>query len=73
MHRFTLIALLSALCLAQGPDLNRYVGAYEFPNAYMVVTLEDGQLLSRLGAQQAIAITPKSATVFTPKGVNAEL
>jgi CubicO group peptidase (beta-lactamase class C family) len=73
MHRFTLIALLSALCLAQGPDLNRYVGAYEFSNAYMVVTLEDGQLLSRLGAQQAIAITAKSATVFTPKGVNAEL
>jgi hypothetical protein len=48
MHRLTLLVVLPALCLAQQPD---HVGAYEFPNAYMVVTLENGQLFSRLGAQ----------------------
>ncbi len=73
MNRLTVLAVLPVLCLAQQPKLNRYVGAYEFPNAYMVITLENGELLSRLGAQQTVAITPKSATVFTPKGVNAEL
>ncbi|HLK69949.1 MAG TPA: serine hydrolase [Bryobacteraceae bacterium] len=54
--------------------LSRYVGVYQMGSgANMLVTLENGQLLSKLGPQQAIPIFAKSQTVFFPKVVDAEL
>jgi CubicO group peptidase (beta-lactamase class C family) len=53
---------------------SRYVGAYQFPGGNnMLVTLENSQLFSKLGNQQAIQILPESPTMFFPKGVDAEL
>ncbi len=54
--------------------LSRYVGAYRMESgAVMLITLENGQLLSKLGNQPAIAIFPESATMFFTKAVDAEL
>jgi len=39
----------------------------------MLVTLENNQLFTKLGAQQAIPIFPESKTMFFPKVVNAEI
>jgi CubicO group peptidase (beta-lactamase class C family) len=82
--RFTLFALLAALCLGQDAarkeitldpqTLARYVGAYQMANgANMLITLEGNQLFSKLGNQQPIPIFPESRTMFFPKVVNAEL
>jgi CubicO group peptidase (beta-lactamase class C family) len=84
LSRFTLLTLLPLLCLAQDnarkeitldpQTLNRYVGAYEMAaGQYMVVTLENNQLYTRLGTQQALAIFPESKTMFFLKVVNAEV
>ena len=54
--------------------LGRYVGAYRMDSgAVMLITLENGQLFSKLGNQQAIPIFPESKTMFFPKVVDAEL
>jgi hypothetical protein len=54
--------------------LARYVGAYRMTQgAVMLVTLEDKQLFSKLGNQQAIPIFPESPTMFFVKVVDAEL
>jgi hypothetical protein len=54
--------------------LGRYVGAYQMaPGVNMVITLDDHQLLSKLGAQAPIPIFPESETMFFPKVVDAEL
>jgi CubicO group peptidase (beta-lactamase class C family) len=54
--------------------LSRYVGAYRMDSgANMLITLENNQLLSKLGNQQAIPIFPESRTMFFPKVVDAEL
>lgn len=55
--------------------LSRYVGAYQMAKgpAVMLVTLNDGQLFSKLGTQQPIQIFPESKTMFFPKVVDAEL
>jgi len=82
--RFTLAAVLAALCLGQDATrkevtldpqtLSRYVGAYQMAaGANMLITRENNQLFSKLGNQQAIAIFPESKTLFFPKVVNAEL
>ncbi|HXB68382.1 MAG TPA: serine hydrolase [Candidatus Acidoferrales bacterium] len=84
LSRFTLLTLLVGLC--QGQDtarkeitldsqtLSRYVGAYKMASgANMLITLENNQLLSKLGNQQAIPIFPESKTMFFPKVVDAEL
>ncbi len=86
LFRLTLLSLAAGLCLAQDAGrkeitldpqtLSRYVGAYQMGNGngpIMLVTLENGQLFTRLGAQQAIAIFPESKTMFFPKVVNAEI
>ena len=84
LSRFTLCTLLAALCLAQAPahkeitldseTLNRCVGVYQMSNgANMIITLENNQLMSKLGNQPAIPIFPESKTMFFPKVVNAEL
>jgi len=54
--------------------LARYVGAYQMASgANMVITLENNQLMSKLGNQNAIPIFPESRTMFFPKVVDAEL
>src|SRR5580658_3218306 len=84
LSRFTLLTLLAGLCLGQDvarkevaldpQTLNRYVGAYEMASGlYRVVTLENNQLYSKLGTQQALAIFPESKTMFFLKVVNAQL
>jgi CubicO group peptidase (beta-lactamase class C family) len=83
LSRFTLISLITGLCLAQqahqeitldAQTLSRYPGAYQMANGpVMLITLENGQLLSKLGNQQAIPIFPESKTLFFPKVVNATL
>ena len=83
LFRFTLLTLLAGLCLGQDArkeitldpqTLNRYVGAYQMNNGpVMLVTLENNQLFTKLGFQQAIAIFPESRTVFFPKVVQATI
>jgi hypothetical protein len=54
--------------------LSRYVGAYQMASgANMLVTLENNQLFTKLGNQQAIPIFPESKTMFFPKVVDAEI
>jgi CubicO group peptidase (beta-lactamase class C family) len=54
--------------------LARYVGAYQMaPGVNMLVTLENNQLFSKLGNQNAIPIFAESQTMFFPKVVDAEL
>jgi len=82
--RFALLALLVGPCLGQdtarkeitldSQTLSRYVGAYRMTSgADMLITLDNNQLFSKLGNQQAIPIFPESKTMFFPKVVNAEL
>jgi CubicO group peptidase (beta-lactamase class C family) len=81
--RFKLLALLMGLCLGQGTahkeitldsqTLSRYAGAYQMGPGAMLITLENNQLFSKLGNQQAIAIFPESKTMFFPKEIDAEL
>ena len=84
LSRFTVLALLAGLCLGQDvarkeitldpQTLSRYVGAYQMDSgANMLITLENNQLFSKLGNQQAIPIFPESKTMFFPKVVNAEI
>jgi CubicO group peptidase (beta-lactamase class C family) len=56
--------------------LARYVGAYQMGEAngpVMLVTVENHQLFTKLGNQQAIPIYPESKTMFFPKVVDAEI
>ncbi len=54
--------------------LAKYVGVYAMGSgAKMAVTLESGQLYTKLGNQPAIPILPESKTMFFPKGIDAEL
>jgi CubicO group peptidase (beta-lactamase class C family) len=54
--------------------LGRYVGAYQMaPGVNMLITLENNQLFSKLGNQNAIPIFAESQTMFFPKVVDAEL
>ena len=86
MSRFTIALLMASLCLAQNAQpgraeikldpqvLARYVGVYRMPGgADMAITLENGQLLSKLGNQNAIPIFAESETMFFPKVVDAQL
>jgi CubicO group peptidase (beta-lactamase class C family) len=86
LSRLTLLTLLAGFCLGQDTarkeitldpqTLSRYVGAYQMGNGtgpVMLVTLENNQLFTKLGTQQAIAIFPESKTMFFPKVVNAEI
>lgn len=84
LPRFALLTLLAGLCLGQGTtrkevtldsqSLSRYVGAYQMgPGANMLITLENNQLFSKLGTQQAVPIFPESKTMFFLKVVDAQL
>jgi CubicO group peptidase (beta-lactamase class C family) len=84
LPRFALLTLLAGLCLGQSANrkeialdsqtLGRYVGAYQMgPGANMLITLENNQLFSKLGNQQALPIFPESKTMFFLKVVDAEL
>ena len=54
--------------------LARYVGAYKMASgANMLITLENNQLMSKLGNQNAIPVFPEAQTMFFPKVVDAEL
>jgi CubicO group peptidase (beta-lactamase class C family) len=54
--------------------LRRYVGAYEMsPGTAMLITLDNNQLVSKLGNQPAVPIFPLAETRFFPKVVDAEL
>jgi CubicO group peptidase (beta-lactamase class C family) len=81
--RFSLLALLGGLCLAQSAHqeitldsqtLSRYVGAYHMASgANMIVTLENNQLVLKFANQPAIPIFPESKTMFFLKAIDAEL
>jgi len=84
MLRFTIAMLLAGACLAQNSNrveikldpqvLPRYVGVYRNAGgADMSVTLENNQLLSKLGNQNALPIFAESETMFFPKVVDAQL
>jgi Domain of unknown function (DUF3471) len=84
LSRLTVLALLAGLGLGQDvarkeitldpQTLSRYVGVYQMDSgANMLITLENNQLFSNLGNQQAIPIFPESKTMFFPKVVNAEI
>jgi CubicO group peptidase (beta-lactamase class C family) len=54
--------------------LEGYVGLYALsPGANMVITLEDGKLISQVASQPKIPLFAESQTKFFPKVVDAEL
>jgi len=54
--------------------LERYAGSYVFrPGLDMVVTVEDGRLMTQLGPQPKVPIFPESATSFFARVVNAQI
>jgi CubicO group peptidase (beta-lactamase class C family) len=55
--------------------LRRYVGAYQMANGGPVnlITLEGGQLMSKLGNQQPVSIYPETETRFFLKVVDAQI
>lgn len=54
--------------------LETYVGSYKFrPGMDMVVTLEDGQLMTQLGPQPKLPIFAESDTSFFAKVVDAQI
>ena len=84
LSRLTVLTLWAGLCLGQNTaqkeitldaqTLEQYVGAYQMANGpVMLITLENNQLFSKMGNQQAIPIFAESKTMFFPKVVNAEL
>lgn len=54
--------------------LESYVGSYEFtPGVYMVITLEDGKLVTQLGPQPKVPIFAASENSFFAKIVDATI
>jgi CubicO group peptidase (beta-lactamase class C family) len=54
--------------------LASYAGAYRMEaGPVMLIMLDGDQLMSKLGNQQTIPISPESRTMFFPKGIDAEL
>jgi CubicO group peptidase (beta-lactamase class C family) len=54
--------------------LRRFAGVYGMaPGVNMIVTIENGQLISQVTHQQKLPLTALSANVFTPKVVDAQL
>ena len=54
--------------------LSRYVGAYKMAQGVdMVITLDNRQLMSKLGPQPPVAIFPESETSFFLKTIDAQL
>jgi CubicO group peptidase (beta-lactamase class C family) len=84
IQRFVAILLLAGACLGQTPGtkeikvapevLSRYVGIYAMsPTVNLTITLVDGQLVSQMTGQGKVGLSPKSDTMFTPQGINAEI
>ena len=53
--------------------LSRYVGTYQFPFGNMVISLENNQLMTRLGNQPQVPIFAESETMFFAKVVDAQI
>ena len=55
--------------------LSRYTGAYQFPQQgpAMLITLENGRLVSKLGNQQPVPLFAESETMFFAKVVDAQI
>jgi CubicO group peptidase (beta-lactamase class C family) len=54
--------------------LHRFAGVYGMgPGVNMMITVENGQLVSQMTHQQKLPLTPVSANIFTPKVVDAQL
>jgi CubicO group peptidase (beta-lactamase class C family) len=54
--------------------LQRYAGSYALrPGVDMVVTVEDGRLMTQLGPQPKVPIFPESATSFFARVVDAQI
>jgi hypothetical protein len=54
--------------------LERYAGSYTFrPGLDMVVTVENGRLMTQLGPQPKVPIFPESATTFFARVVDAQI
>jgi len=82
--RLSLFLALAALCSAQpsthkeitldSQTLDRYVGAYQMENgANMLIMMESGQVVSKLGNQPPLPVFAESQTSFFAKAVNAQL
>jgi len=53
---------------------NKFIGAYEFtPMVNMIITVSDGQLISKLGPQPQVPLFPESETKFFAKVVDAQI
>jgi len=83
-RRFVAILLLAGACLGQTPGtketkvapevLSRYVGIYAMsPTVNMTIRFVDGQLVSQMTGQGKVGLSPKSDTMFTLQGINAEI
>ncbi len=61
--------------IAVAPEiLESYVGSYKFrPGVDMVVTLEDGQLMTQLGPQPKLPVFAESETAFFAQIVDAQI
>ena len=54
--------------------LSRYTGAYQLPQGpAMLITLENGRLVSKLGNQQPVPLFAESETLFFAKVVDAQI
>ena len=54
--------------------LSRYAGVYAMPpGVNMLITVENGQLISQMTGQQKVPLFAKSETTFFPKVVDAEI
>jgi CubicO group peptidase (beta-lactamase class C family) len=54
--------------------LQRYTGVYGMaPGVNMIITLENGQLVSQMTRQQKLPLTAISTNIFTPKVVDAQI
>jgi hypothetical protein len=54
--------------------LERYTGVYGMaPGVNMIISLENGRLVSQMTHQQKLPLTALSANIFTPKVVDAQL
>jgi len=84
IRSFVAILLMAGACLGQTPGtkeikvapevLSRYVGIYAMsPTVNMTITLVDGQLVSQMTGQGKVGLSPESDTMFTPRGIDAEI
>lgn len=62
------------LKVADKEAFNKFIGAYEFtPMVNMIISVSDGQLISKLGPQPQVPLFPESENKFFAKVVDAQI